>query len=55
MDKKELKIHQQFHRSLYKEKKKENELLKAREEKRQRAWKLAEVTEPILVKQLAGN
>ena len=41
--------------SFVKEKKKENELLKAREEKRQRAWKLAEVTEPVLVKQLAGN
>ena len=36
MDKKELKIHQQFHKALSKEKKKENELLKAKEEKRQR-------------------
>ncbi len=55
MDKKELKIHQQFHKALSKEKKKENELLKAKEEKRQRAWKLAEVIQPNLVKQIAGN
>ena len=39
MDKKELKVHQQFHKAISKEKKKENELLKAKEDKRQKAWK----------------
>ena len=55
MDKKELKVHKQFHKALSNEKKKENELLKAKEDKRQKAWKLAEVIHPTLVEQTAGN
>ena len=55
MDKKELKVHQQFHKAISKEKKKENELLKAKEDKRQKAWNLAKVLHPTLVEQTAGN
>ena len=55
MDKKELKVHQRCHEAVSKEEKKENELLKAKEDKRQKAWKLAKVLHPTLVEQTAGN